>query len=79
MIIKREIKKIYECRLYCDKCNIELNRDPIVLSTYPEQYSYICPTCGKITLSYSSYPKLEYELEEEDMFPGSLKDSTDGG
>ena len=79
MIIKREVKKIYECRLYCDKCNTELDRDPVVLSTYPEQYSYTCPTCGKITLSFNSYPKLEYELDDEDMFPWSPKDPTDGG
>lgn len=79
MIIKREVKKIYECRLYCDKCNTELNRDPIVLSSFPEQYSYTCPTCGKITLSHNFYPKLEYEFEEEDMFPWSPKDPTERG
>lgn len=79
MIIKREVKKIYECRLYCDKCNIELVRDPIVLSSFPVQYSYTCPTCGKTTLSYNFYPELEYEFEEEDMFPLSPKNSTNGG
>ena len=78
MIIKKEIKKIYECRLYCDKCNTELYRDPIVLSTYLEQYSYTCPICGKTTLSFDSYPKLEYELEGKSMFPWMPKDSTEG-
>jgi RNase P subunit RPR2 len=79
MIIKREIKKIYEHRLYCDKCNIELVRDSIVLTSFPEQYSYTCPTCGKTTLSYNLYPEFEYVFEEDGIFPWSQKNPTDGG
>ena len=57
------LKKIIHC-IYCDECNVELIATGIVYTTYPEQYEYICPNCGKTYSSFDSYPWSEITGEE---------------
>ena len=65
MEVKKEVKT-YVTRLYCDKCNQEMIIDPIVLTSYPPQFSYSCPQCGGKVTSYKKYPCPEYvELTKE--------------
>ena len=42
----RNLRKLIH-RVYCNDCNIELEFDNIVLSSYPPQYPYHCPKCNK--------------------------------
>lgn len=41
--------------LYCDNCDSEMYQDNIILTTWPEQYSYFCPVCGRVETSFTHY------------------------
>lgn len=46
-------------RVYCDDCDIELEFDNVVLTSYPAQYPYHCPNCGKVYTFWETYPWTE--------------------
>lgn len=48
-------------KYYCPKCEHEVVKDNMVLTSYPVQYVYFCPKCGHRDTSYVSYPKIEYK------------------
>lgn len=59
MIRKRKVDT-YETRLYCDKCNAEM--EPVeVLMSNPPQYVYVCPNCGEEVTMNEQYPNISYE------------------
>ena len=60
MIEKKEVKT-YIVRLYCNKCGNEMESTGFVLTSYPEQYPYKCPNCGRETTATELYPKIEYQ------------------
>ena len=59
MNIKKVPVDIYVEYAYCD-CGERMIKDNIVLTSYPCQYKYKCPKCGKIETSYEQYPKVRY-------------------
>lgn len=61
-MIKKEqveiIDIIYE-EMCCDNCGEPMQQTPVVYTTYPAQYEYICPKCKIIQSSYTgNYPRL---------------------
>ena len=54
--------------LECDNCGREMTPNLEVLTTWPEQYSYHCSSCGSYTRSFTLYPYTEYigDLMEEE-------------
>lgn len=44
-MVKEVEVKVFEERLYCDKCGAEMKHGGLVLCSYPPQYPYICPSC----------------------------------
>lgn len=60
--ITKEKANAYIERAYCTDCKgVELERSNMVLTTYPLQYTYQCPKCGKSYTSFERYPKVIYE------------------
>ncbi len=70
MLKKRYIKRIYIEEAICDKCGSRMDHTGMVLSSWPEQYPYVCsnPECdGKATFyGYNKPGKLHYEYEDEE-------------
>lgn len=64
-IKKKYVKAIYFESFTCPECDTELEQDQVVLTTYPPQYPYYCPSCGFACVS-SQAPGLRYEFEEEE-------------
>ena len=63
MNIKSLPVDVYVEYVYCE-CGEKLERNNVVLTTHPAQYSYTCPKCGKTEISYDSYPKITYKEKE---------------
>lgn len=80
MTRKRQAKT-YVTRLYCDKCfqdrnsEIEMERNDVVLTSYPVKYQYACPNCEFAVMSTSFYPVTTVETvapsEQNFMVGGS--------
>ena len=70
MLKKRYIKRMYINEAICDKCGSRMDHTGMVLSSWPEQYPYICsnPECGEQATFYGhNRPgKLIYEYEDEE-------------
>ena len=47
-------------RAYCPDCDVELERDSVVLATHPAQYQYFCPKCGYGYTSVIAYPTVDF-------------------
>lgn len=69
---KREVIYTVTEKLYCDKCDVEMVRTQIVLTSNPPKFPHICPKCGnqKATLevypvTYDVYGKEEEIIEKE--------------
>ncbi len=67
LIVKRfDVKPIME-RAYCPDCDVELELDPVVLTTFPATYQYFCPNCGYGYQSNVKYPQVtfvdDYDLD----------------
>lgn len=55
----KDLTKIVH-ELYCEDCQcLMTNMNDMVYATDPIQYPYICPECGKTTLTTRSYPWVE--------------------
>lgn len=56
----------YIVNAYCGVCynkdlsRIKLVQEDILLPTYPPQYRYHCPKCGKEFISHTNYPYIKY-------------------
>lgn len=62
--------KAYKCipvvtHLYCDDCELEMERQPLAYPTNPMQFEYKCPKCGKTVTTTECYPVIEYTNFEE--------------
>lgn len=45
----KEVPRIIEVEtLYCDDCDTVMILEPYTLLSYPVQYQYTCPKCGRI-------------------------------
>ena len=69
MLKKRYIKRAYIEEAICDKCGSLMEHNGIVLTTYPEKYSYCCtnPDCDGC-ISFFSYERpgiVRYEFEDD--------------
>lgn len=60
-MVKEVEVKVFEERLYCDKCGTEMEYDGRVLCSYPPKYPYTRPSCGWCTLSTIKYPNIIYK------------------
>lgn len=60
-MIKEVEVKVFEERLYCDKCGTEMEHTGMVLCSYPKRYPYECPSCGWYTTSKIKYPNISYK------------------
>ena len=60
--------KVFEERLYCDKCGTEMKHSGLVLCSYPPQHPYICPSCDWRTTSTTKYPKPSILTYQTDAF-----------
>ena len=45
-MVKEMEVKVFEERLYCDKCETEMQATGAVLCSYPPQYEHYCPKCN---------------------------------
>lgn len=59
MVKEREVK-VFEVRLYCDKCETEMQPTGAVLCSYPPQYEHYCPKCNYRLNTSKSYPSVKY-------------------
>ena len=62
--------KAYKCvpvvqELYCDDCEVKMERQSIAYTSNPMQCEYKCPKCGKTTITTESYPRIGYTNLEE--------------
>ena len=62
--------KVYKCypvviKLYCDDCEVEMERQPFTYTS--EQFKYKCPKCGKTTTSTKSYPMIGHSDPVEEI------------
>ena len=64
-MIKEVEVKVFEERLYCDKCGTEMEHTGMVLCSYPKRYPYECPSCGWYTTSKIKYPNISYKPVNE--------------
>lgn len=61
-IITQEVEvKTMFVRLICAKCKVEMPTNAGVLTTYPMQYRYECPTCLDTYTSTKVYPYTYYK------------------
>ena len=66
-VVKREYVRPVLERAYCPDCGVELERDPVVLSTFPATFQYFCPKCGYGYRSHKSYPLIDYVNIDDDI------------
>ena len=64
--------KVYKCypvviKLYCDDCEVEMERQSVAYTSDPIQFEYKCPKCGKTTTSTESYPSIGYSDPIEEI------------
>ncbi len=53
--MRQYIKQIYREIEVCPDCNIPMSKKTdFVLTTYPPQYLWVCPQCGKTINSFLS-------------------------
>lgn len=60
-MVKSKKVETYVAILYCDNCGAEMRLCPEVLTSYPPQYKYICPKCGRAETSTVLYYSPEYK------------------
>ncbi|WP_300924548.1 hypothetical protein [uncultured Clostridium sp.] len=62
--------KAYKCvpvvqELYCDDCEVKMERQSVTYTSNPIQFEYKCPKCGKTIMSTETYPQIGYTDFEE--------------
>lgn len=62
IIEEKEEVKCFRVDGRCSVCGGILKRDPLVLSSNPPTYKYICTECGDYSMSFENYPRIEYVL-----------------
>lgn len=60
MVVKQFNVRPVMDRVYCPDCDVELEKDPMVLTTFPATYQYFCPNCGYGYRSHTEYPKVRF-------------------
>ena len=55
-MVKRAEVRTFINRLYCDKCETEMEKSNMVLTSHPPQYQYFCNSCDFKMISWTSYP-----------------------
>lgn len=73
-VVKKEYVRPYRQVLYCDKCNVKMEKsndldsdvfgDHIYFS-FPPKFTYICPQCNNTELSVVDTRVVFYEMVEE--------------
>ena len=64
MVKRARVINTYQINLYCDICGNRMERDNIVLTSYPPQFKYHCKVCGNVETSYQQYPYQQVEFDE---------------
>lgn len=63
-MIKSKEVKVYQDKLYCDKCGEEMKFTGMGLTSYPMRYPHKCPKCDNRMTMFDIYPKIRYvEIE----------------
>lgn len=60
-MIKSKEVKVYQDKLYCDKCGTEMEFTGMALTSYPMQYPHMCPKCDYRETHHVVYPTIRYE------------------
>ena len=60
-MIKSKEVKVYQDKLYCDKCGTEMKFTGMALATYPMRYPHMCPKCDYRETHNVVYPTIRYE------------------
>lgn len=60
-MIKSKEVKVYQDKLYCDKCGTEMEFTGMALTSYPMQYPHMCPKCDYRETRHVVYPTIRYE------------------
>ena len=65
-MIRRKRADTYVYRLYCDKCETEMQADGGQLTSNPGRFVHKCPQCGHTeSILGKRYPMIDYrEIEE---------------
>lgn len=66
MIRKKYVKRAYIEECVCDKCGTVMEPCNWVLTTYPIQFSYVCPNCNESVLTCERFDTLKYEFEGDE-------------
>ena len=54
--------KTYKVTYNCDNCGSDnIERDPVVLTSHPPKFRYVCKNCGDQFILDKSYPYIAYE------------------
>ena len=62
----KEVPRIIEVEtLYCDDCDVEMVIAPYVLTSFPVQYVYNCPKCGKTVTTQDRFDNPVHGQEEK--------------
>lgn len=69
MIKFRPVQWVEE-RLYCDRCNTEMDRSPIMGLSNPPTYTYICRSCSAHQYRNECYPRVMPVVEKEEEQTG---------
>lgn len=64
-MVKEVEIKVFEERLYCDKCGAEMKHNGLILCSDPLQYPHVCPSCGWDIISTTKYPNIVYKPVNE--------------
>ena len=64
MIEKKFLVKPYVLKYFCEDCDVELEATGVCYPSFPAQYEYKCPQCGKKHIT-TNYEPAEFEVIEE--------------
>lgn len=59
-MVKEQEVKVFMERLFCNKCETEMEPTGVVLCSFPPQYEHYCPNCNNRLNVSKSYPSVKY-------------------
>lgn len=63
IVVEKKVIPIYK-KILCPHCNVDMVRGNFNILIFPPIMTYSCPKCGFTYESTSSYPTIEWHIEE---------------